>query len=173
MMKRISIKARLSKTYTYHCVRASCITRLSSSGVTDSVIICLHQDTSRSSHLQQNDREAGSHHCSCSGSRRREAEVHHCRCANGRWRSRRRGRAIGSGLGTARAAGWAGEAQREHYRRSPCLCNLWPCTCHELCRRLRSQDVLFIFLFQIRSKMFRDPFAAFNSFLFSLFSSKS
>ena len=32
MMKRISLQARLSKTYTNHCVRASHITRLSSSG---------------------------------------------------------------------------------------------------------------------------------------------
>ena len=39
MMKHISLKARLSKTYTNHCVRASCITRLSSSGVPDSVIM--------------------------------------------------------------------------------------------------------------------------------------
>ena len=34
--------------------------------------------------LKQNDREGGSHHCSCSGSRRRGAEVHHSRCASGR-----------------------------------------------------------------------------------------
>ena len=131
MMKRISLKARLSKTYTKHCVRASCTTRLSSSGVPDSIIMSTSGHKSVCN-LQQNDREAGSHHCSCSGSWRREAEVHHCRCANGRWWSRRRGR--GSGLGTARAAGWAGEAQRELSRRSPCLCNPWPCTCHELCR---------------------------------------
>ena len=39
MMKHISLKARLSKMYTNHCVRASCITRLSSSSVPDSVIM--------------------------------------------------------------------------------------------------------------------------------------
>ena len=33
MMKRLSTKARLSKVYTNHCVRATCITRLTAQGV--------------------------------------------------------------------------------------------------------------------------------------------
>ena len=45
-MKRISLKALFSKTYTNPCVRASCVTRLSSNGVTDSVIISTSGHTS-------------------------------------------------------------------------------------------------------------------------------
>ena len=39
MMRRISQKASLSRMYTNHCVRATCITRLAECGVRDSMIM--------------------------------------------------------------------------------------------------------------------------------------
>ena len=39
MMKRLSTKARLSKVYTNHCVRATCITRLTAQGVDPQTIL--------------------------------------------------------------------------------------------------------------------------------------
>ena len=39
MMKRISQKAGLANTYTNHCVRATCITRLSEFDVEDHIIM--------------------------------------------------------------------------------------------------------------------------------------
>ena len=164
MMKRISLKARLSKTYTNHCVRASCITRLSSNGVPDSAIISTSGHKSVKSLATYN----------------RTTEKQAAITAAVLDHDVVKQRSITAGAQTDyenqddvdEAPALALPEQLPSWRSPTRAIPSFALPLQPLAlylpwtlQVLRSQDVLFIFLFQIRSKMFRDQFAAFNSFL--------